>query len=151
MTAASTIGQKTVVIGNDVEVGAGTTIDRGVSGDTIIGEGTKLDNQVHIGHGAVIGRNCLFAAQVGIGGKAIIEDNVTLWGQVGISKDLRIGAGAVVMAQSGVPASLEGGKAYFGTPAEDAQLKRREIVWIKRIPELWEKVRQLSPSNRNEN
>lgn len=140
-----------VVIGNDVEVGAGTTIDRGVSGDTIIGEGTKLDNQVHIGHGAVIGRNCLFAAQVGIGGKAIIEDNVTLWGQVGISKDLRIGAGAVVMAQSGVPASLEGGKAYFGTPAEDAQLKRREIVWIKRIPELWEKVRQLSPSNRNEN
>lgn len=128
------------VIEDDVEIGANTTIDGGVSGDTIIGRGTKLDNMVHIGHGAVIGKNCLFAAQVGIGGKAIIEDNVILWGQVGVSKDLTIGANAVVLAQSGVPSSLEGGKMYFGYPAEEARYKRRELAWIKRIPEIWEKV-----------
>ena len=132
-----------VVIEDDVEIGAGTTVDRGVSGDTVIGKGTKLDNLVHIGHGAVIGSNCLFAAQVGVGGKAIIEDGVTLWGQVGVSKDLVIGRGATVLAQSGVPSSLKPGKVYFGYPAEEAGLKRREFVWIKRIPEIWEKVRNL--------
>lgn len=131
-----------VVIENDVEIGAGCTIDKGVSGDTIIGQGTKLDNMIHIGHGTVIGRNCLFAAQVGIGGKAIIEDNVILWGQVGVSKDLVIGKNAVVLAQSGVPSSLEGGKVYFGYPAEDAKTKKRELAWIKRIPEMWEKLTQ---------
>ncbi len=129
-----------VIIEDHVEIGAGTTIDKGVSGDTIIGQGTKLDNHIHIGHGAVIGKNCLFAAQVGIGGKAIIEDEVILWGQVGVSKDLTIGKGAVVLAQSGVPASLEGGKTYFGSPAVDAKTKMRELTWIKRIPEIWEKV-----------
>ncbi len=129
-----------VIIHDDVEIGACTTIDKGVSGDTIVGQGTKLDNHVHIGHGAVIGKNCLFAAQVGIGGKAIIEDEVTLWGQVGVSKDLTIGKGAVVMAQSGVPASLEGNRAYFGSPAGDARPKMKELAWIKRIPELWEKI-----------
>ncbi len=129
-----------VVIHDGVEIGACTTIDKGVSGDTIIGAGTKLDNHIHIGHGAVIGKNCLFAAQVGIGGKAIIEDEVILWGQVGVSKDLTIGKGAILMAQSGVPASLEGGKSYFGSPAGDARPKMRELAWIKRIPELWEKV-----------
>lgn len=129
-----------VIIEDDVEIGAGTTIDKGVSGDTLIGRGTKLDNHIHIGHGAVIGKNCLFAAQVGIGGKAIIEDEVILWGQVGVSKDLTIGKGAVVLAQSGVPASLEGGKTYFGSPVVDAKTKMRELGWIKRIPEMWEKI-----------
>jgi UDP-3-O-[3-hydroxymyristoyl] glucosamine N-acyltransferase len=129
-----------VVIHDDVEIGAGATIDKGVSGDTIIGAGTKLDNHIHIGHGAVIGKNCLFAAQVGIGGKAIIEDEVILWGQVGVSKDLNIGKGAIVMAQSGVPASIDGGKAYFGSPVGEAKPKMKELAWIKRIPELWEKV-----------
>jgi len=129
-----------VIIESDVEIGAGCTIDKGVSGDTIIGQGTKLDNMIHIGHGTVIGRNCLFAAQVGIGGKAHIEDNVILWGQVGVSKDLVIGKDAVVLAQSGVPSSLEGGKTYFGSPAEEARTKMKELTWIKRIPELWEKV-----------
>lgn len=129
-----------VIIEDDVEIGAGTTIDKGVSGDTIIGQGTKLDNHIHIGHGAVIGRNCLFAAQVGVGGKAIIEDEVILWGQVGVSKDLTIGKGAIVLAQSGVPSSLEGGKTYFGTPAGEAKPKMRELGWVRRIPEIWEKV-----------
>ncbi|WP_118952467.1 UDP-3-O-(3-hydroxymyristoyl)glucosamine N-acyltransferase [Taibaiella helva] len=132
-----------VVIHDDVEIGAATTIDKGVSGDTIIGQGTKIDNHVHIGHGAVIGRNCLFAAQVGIGGKAIIEDEVILWGQVGVSKDLTIGKGAVVYAQSGVPSSLEGGKTYFGSPAEEARTKMRDLGWIKRIPWIWEKVKNM--------
>lgn len=75
-----------------------------------------------------------------MGGKAIIEDEVILWGQVGVSKDLTIGKGAIVYAQSGVPASLEGGKVYFGSPVEDAKSKMRELHWIKRIPELWEKL-----------
>ena len=129
-----------VIIEDDVEVGAGCTIDIGVSGDTIIGRGTKLDNHIHVGHGAVIGRNCLFAAQVGVGGKAIIEDEVILWGQVGVSKDLTIGKSAVVYAQSGVASSLEGGKIYFGSPVEDAKTKMKELNWIKRIPEMWEKL-----------
>jgi len=131
-----------VLIEDDVEIGACCTIDKGVSGDTIIGHGTKLDNHIHIGHGAVIGRNCLFAAQVGIGGKAIIEDEVILWGQVGVSKDLVIGKGAIVYAQSGVAASIEGGKVYFGSPVEDAKTKMKELNWIKRIPEIWEKLKQ---------
>lgn len=129
-----------VIIHDHVEIGAACTIDKGVSGDTIIGAGTKFDNQVHIGHGAIIGKNCLFAAQVGVGGKAIIEDEVTLWGQVGVSKDLRIGKGAIVYAQSGVPSSLEGGKVYFGSPVEEAREKMKELNWIKRIPEMWEKL-----------
>ncbi|SKD08331.1 UDP-3-O-[3-hydroxymyristoyl] glucosamine N-acyltransferase [Chitinophaga ginsengisegetis] len=131
-----------VIIESDVELGAGCTIDKGVSGDTIIGRGTKLDNMIHIGHGTVIGRNCLIAAQAGIAGKAKIEDNVILWGQVGVNKDLTIGKGAVVLAQSGVPASLEGGKTYFGSPVEEARTKKKELAWIKRIPEMWEKLKE---------
>ena len=129
-----------VVIEDHVEIGAGCTIDRGVTAETRIGKGTKMDNMVHIGHDTTVGKNCLFAAQVGIAGGTIIEDGVTLWGQVGVSKTLTIGANAVVLAQSGVPSSLAGGKTYFGYPAEDASIKRRELVWIKRIPELWKKV-----------
>ncbi|MES1159906.1 MAG: UDP-3-O-(3-hydroxymyristoyl)glucosamine N-acyltransferase [Bacteroidota bacterium] len=129
-----------VVIEDDVEIGAGCTIDRGVSHDTRIGKGTKMDNMIHIGHDTVTGKNCLFAAQVGIAGAVEIGNGVILWGQAGVSKTLSIGDNAVVLAQSGIPASLEGGKVYFGSPAEDASLKKRELVWIKRIPELWKKV-----------
>jgi UDP-3-O-[3-hydroxymyristoyl] glucosamine N-acyltransferase len=129
-----------VVVEDDVEIGANCTIDRGVSGDTLIGAGTKIDNLVHIGHDTTVGRNCLFAAQAGIAGATIIEDEVILWGQVGVSKTLTIGKGAEIYAQSGVPASLEGGKKYFGSPAEDALTKKKELVWMKRIPILWEKV-----------
>ncbi|NCI45135.1 UDP-3-O-(3-hydroxymyristoyl)glucosamine N-acyltransferase [Sediminibacterium soli] len=129
-----------VVIEDEVEIGAGCTIDRGVTAETRIGKGTKMDNMVHIGHDVTVGKNCLFAAQVGIGGGTVIEEGVVLWGQVGVSKTLTIGANAVVLAQSGVPSSLKGGKTYFGYPAEEASVKRRELVWIKRIPELWKKV-----------
>lgn len=133
-----------VILEDQVEVGAGCTIDRGVSGDTIIGRGTKLDNQVHVGHGVVIGKNCLIAAQVGIGGKTIIEDEVILWGQVGVSKDLLIGKGAVVYAQSGIAQSIDGGKNYFGSPAQDARTQMKELNWIKRIPEIWTKLKGRS-------
>ena len=129
-----------VIIGDDVEIGASCTIDRGVTNDTVIGRGTKMDNMIHVGHDTTIGNNCLIAAQVGIAGAVKIGNGVILWGQVGVSKTLSIGDNAVVLAQSGVPASLEGNKTYFGYPADDAAIKKREIVWIKRIPELWKKV-----------
>lgn len=129
-----------VVIEDDVEIGAGCTIDRGVTADTRIGAGTKMDNMVHIGHDVVIGKNCLFAAQVAIAGGTTLKDGVTLWGQVGVSKTLTINNNVTVLAQSGVGNDLEEGKIYWGSPADDATVKKRELVWIKRIPELWKKV-----------
>ena len=132
-----------VLIEDYVEIGAGCTIDRGVSHDTVIGAGTKFDNQVHIGHDSVIGKNCLFAAQVAVAGAVEIKDGVVLWGQVGVSKTLTIGENAVVYAQSGVAQSIEGNKVYFGSPVDDASVKKRELVWIKRIPEMWEKLKNL--------
>jgi UDP-3-O-[3-hydroxymyristoyl] glucosamine N-acyltransferase len=127
-----------VIIGNKVEIGACCTIDKGVSGDTIIGSGTKMDNHIHVGHDTVIGRNCLFAAQVGIAGVVTIEDDVILWGQVGVQKDLTIGKGAVVLGQSGVGKTLEGGKTYFGSPTSDARIKMKELALMKRLPEVFE-------------
>jgi UDP-3-O-[3-hydroxymyristoyl] glucosamine N-acyltransferase len=131
-----------VIIENNVEIGAGCTIDRGVSADTIIGRGTKFDNMIHIGHDVVIGKNCLIAAQVGIAGCTIVGDGVTMWGQAGISKTLKIGDNAVVLAQSGVGENIGDGQVYFGTPAGPALQKQKELVWIKRIPEIWAKVNQ---------
>ena len=133
-----------VIIEDNVEIGANCTIDRGVTASTLIGKGTKMDNLVHIGHDTNVGHNCLLAAQVGIAGASVIEDGVVLWGQVGVSKTLTIGKNAVVFAQSGVPSSLDANKTYFGSPAVDAQQKRKEFVWIKRIPEMWEKLKQLT-------
>lgn len=132
-----------VIIEDFVEIGAGCTIDKGVSSNTIIGAGTKMDNLCHIGHDTVIGKNCLFAAQVGIAGVVTIEDGVTMWGQVGVNKTLRVGAGAVIMGQSGIPSDVEGGKVYLGSPIQDLGTKRKEFVWIKRIPEMWEKIKNL--------
>jgi UDP-3-O-[3-hydroxymyristoyl] glucosamine N-acyltransferase len=136
-----------VVIEDDVEIGAGCMIDRGVSGDTIIGRGSRLDNMIHIGHDTVLGNNCLLAAQVGIAGAVVIGNGVTLWGQVGVSKTLNIGDNVTVLAQSGVGGTIEPGKVFFGTPAEDASVKKRELVWIKRIPELWQKVKDRSENS----
>lgn len=132
-----------VIIEDDVEIGAGCTIDRGVSGDTIIGRGTKIDNQVHIGHGTVIGKNCLFAAQVGIAGKVNIGDNVIIWGQAGISKDLTIGSDTVILARSGVGKSLKGGITYFGSPAREARRVWKEMAVSTQLPEMWEKLKKL--------
>ena len=131
-----------VVIEDNVEIGALCTIDKGVSADTRIGKGTKLDNQIHIGHDTVVGQNCLMAAQVGVAGVVTIEDDVTLWGQVGVQKDLTIGKGAVVLGQSGVGKSIEGNRTYFGSPVQDARHKMKEIAYLKRINELFENENQ---------
>jgi UDP-3-O-[3-hydroxymyristoyl] glucosamine N-acyltransferase len=130
-----------VVLEDDVEIGALCTIDRGVSGDTRVGKGSKLDNQVHVGHDTVIGQNCLLAAQVGLAGCVILEDGVTLWGQVGVPSDVRIGANAVVMGQSGVMSSVEGGKSYLGSPAREAREKLKEIALIRKLPDLLERLK----------
>jgi len=129
-----------VIIEDDVEIGANCTIDRGVSAETVIGKGSKMDNLIHVGHDTVIGKNCLFAAQTGIAGVVNIGDGVTVWGQCGISKTLSIGNNATLLAMTGVNSDLQGGKIYWGVPAEEASNKKRELVWIKRIPQLWEKI-----------
>ncbi len=130
-----------VVIENNVGIGALCTIDKGVTGDTTIGEGTKIDNQVHVGHDTVIGKKCLIASQTGIAGCVIIEDEVTLWGQVGTTSGITIGAKAVIMGQTGVTKSVEGGKSYFGTPIEESREKLKQLANIKRIPEIIEKLK----------
>jgi UDP-3-O-[3-hydroxymyristoyl] glucosamine N-acyltransferase len=129
-----------VIIEDKVEIGANCTIDKGVSGDTIIGMGTKMDNMVHIGHDTQIEANCLFAAQVGVAGGVKIKAGVTIWGQAGVGKTLTIGENATLLARTGVVGDIEGNKVYMGFPAEEASIKRRELVWIKRIPQLWKKM-----------
>ncbi len=132
-----------VEIEDDVEIGANCTIDRGVSDKTKIGKGSKLDNLVHLGHEVVIGKNCLIAAQVGIAGGTTIGDGVILWGQVGVNKTISIGDNAVVMGQAGITSSIEGNKSYWGTPIQEFYSKRKELVLLKRLPEIWEKVKRL--------
>ncbi len=130
-----------VVIGDNVDIGASCTIDRGVTANTIIGEGSKLDNQIQVGHDTIIGKKCLIASHTGIAGCVVIEDEVTLWGQVGVISGITIGKGAVVYAQSGVAGSLEGGKNYFGSPAGEARAKMKELSIIKSIPSLLKKAK----------
>ena len=132
-----------VVIEDDVEIGANCTIDRGVSADTKIGKGSKLDNLVHLGHEVIVGKNCIIAAQVGIAGGTKLGDGVTLWGQVGVNKTIEIGDNAVVMGQAGITRSIEGNKTYWGTPIEEFYSKRKELVLIKRLPEIWDKIKNL--------
>lgn len=123
-----------VVIEDHVDLGASCTIDSGVSGSTRIGEGSKLDNQVHVGHDTVIGKKCLIASQTGIAGCVVIEDEVTIWGQVGMTSGITIGTKAVILAQSGISKSLEGHTTYFGYPAEEARKKYKELASIRKIP-----------------
>lgn len=130
-----------VVIEDHVDIGAACTIDRGVTGDTTIGEGTKIDCQVQIGHDTVLGKKCLVAAQVGIAGCCVIEDEVTIWGQVGIASAVTIGAKAVLQAKSGVSKSLQGGKVYYGVPVGEVREKLREMAVLKSLPQLLEKLK----------
>ena len=122
-----------VVIENNVDIGAACTIDKGVTGDTTIGEGSKLDNQIQIGHDTVIGKKCLIASQTGIAGCCIIEDEVTIWGQVGTNSGITIGKGAVILGQTGVTKSVKGGKSYFGTPIAESRQKLKELAILKRM------------------
>jgi UDP-3-O-[3-hydroxymyristoyl] glucosamine N-acyltransferase len=129
-----------VVIEDDVEIGAGCMIDRGVTHDTRIGAGSKLDNLIHIAHDVVIGKNCLLAAATAIAGMTTLKDGVTVWGSCVINKTLTIGENAVLLARTGVGNNLEANKTYWGAPAQEASIIKRELIWIKRIPALWEKV-----------
>jgi UDP-3-O-[3-hydroxymyristoyl] glucosamine N-acyltransferase len=122
-----------VVIQDDVEIGAGSTIDRGANRDTIIGEGTKIDNLVQIGHNVVIGRHCVIVAQVGISGSCVIEDFVALGGQVGLAGHLHIGAGAQVGAASGVMNDIPAGQRWFGVPAQPAREHFRDIANLRKL------------------
>ena len=130
-----------VVIEDNVGIGALCTIDKGVTGDTMIGAGTKLDNQVHVGHDTIIGKKCLIAGQVGIAGCVVIEDEVTMWGQSGTTSGITIGAKAVIMGQSGVSKSVEGDKTYYGTPIDEAREKFKQFANLKKIPEILNKLK----------
>lgn len=132
-----------VVIGNHVEIGANSTLDKGVTSDTRVGDYTKFDNHVQVGHDTQIGRYCLIGAFCAIAGVTKIEDNVILWASVVVDKDLVIGEGAVMLATSGTDKSLEGGKTYFGRPAMEARKAWQELALIRKLPEIWEKVRKL--------
>lgn len=132
-----------VVVEDNVHIGALCTIDKGVTGDTTIGWGTIIDNQVHVGHDTKIGRKCLFAAQTGIAGCVIIEDEVTLWGQVGTTSGITIGEKAVVLGQTGVTKSIEGSKTYFGTPIEESREKLKQFANIKKIPNIIEEIKEI--------
>ena len=131
-----------VLIENNVELGALCSIDRGVTGTTKIGAGSKLDAQVHVGHDTSIGKKCLMAAQVGIAGCCVIEDNVTLWGQVGLASEVIIRSGAVVLGKGGIMGELEGNKTYMGAPAIEARAKWRELALIRKLPEIIEDLQR---------
>jgi UDP-3-O-[3-hydroxymyristoyl] glucosamine N-acyltransferase len=124
-----------VVIEDQVDIGVGCTVCRGVSADTLIGSGTKIDAQVHLGHDVRIGKHCLIAAQVGIAGNTTLGDRVVLYGQVGIAQNLHIGDDAVILAKSGVSKDLEGGKTYFGAPAGEVRSMYRELAALRHLPE----------------
>ncbi|WP_375238690.1 UDP-3-O-(3-hydroxymyristoyl)glucosamine N-acyltransferase [Aurantibacter sp.] len=131
-----------VVIEDNVHIGVGCTIDKGVSGDTTIGEGSKLDNQIQVGHDTVIGKKCLIASQTGIAGCCVIEDEVTIWGQVGTNSGITIGKKAVILGQTGVTKSVKGEKTYFGTPIEESRNKLKELALLRRLPNILEQLKK---------
>ncbi len=131
-----------VILGDNVEVGALCSIDRGVTGDTIIGKGTKFDNHCQVGHDTYIGLDCLIGSHAAIAGVTRIEDEVIIWGRVAINKDIVIGKGAIILATSAVDKSLEGGKTYFGAPAEEVRKKWRELAALRQLPDFMQKMQQ---------
>jgi len=124
-----------VLIESNVEIGALCSIDAGVTGLTTIGRGTKIDNQVQVGHDTQIGESCLFAAGVGVAGCVKIDNNVTFWGQVGCASGVHIGDGVTVLAQSGISKDLEPGKTYFGSPCGEVKEKFKEMAALRMLPE----------------
>jgi len=132
-----------VVIEDNVEIGANTCIDRGALGSTTIGNGSKIDNLVQIGHNNKIGRHVIMCGQVGVSGSCQIEDYAILAGSAGIADHVTIGQGAVVMARSGVAGNVGAGTQVFGSPAKDKRVAYKEQVAISKLPELLKKVKQL--------
>lgn len=125
-----------VIVGDNVEIGALCAIDRGVTSDTIIGDGTKMDNHCQVGHDTIIGRNCLIGSHAAIAGVTEIEDDVILWGRVCVNKDLVVGKGAVILATSAVDKSVAPGETLFGTPARDVRKQWRQQAAMAQLPEL---------------
>ncbi len=136
----------TVEIGNDVEIGANACVDRGALGPTVIGDGTKLDNMVHIGHSCRLGRHVVIAAQTGLSGGVIVEDYVVMGGQVGSGEGVHVGARAKVGGQAGLLPSkrYEGGQNYWGTPARRHREHLGRLALVNRIPKLIEKLDALA-------
>lgn len=130
-----------VVIDHDVEIGANCTIDKGVTGDTFIGAGTKLDNLIQVGHDTIIGKRCLIASQVGIAGAVVIEDNVTLWGQVGIRSGITVRKGGTFMGKAGITKSSKADTIYTGNPAEEVRIKLKEYAALRKLPEIIDKLK----------
>ncbi len=135
-----------VEIGNDVEIGANTTIDRARFGKTLIGEGSKIDNLVQIGHNCVIGKHCLIISLTGISGSVRLGDYVTCAGQVGIAGHVTIGDNAVLTGRTGVTHSLEGGIVYCGRPAKPFRDDMKLQAHVRRLPKLVERVKALEES-----
>ena len=131
-----------VTIGDNVHIGSSCTIDRGVTSKTTINFGTKLDNQIQIGHDTIIGKNCLIASQTGIAGCCVIEDDVTIWGQVGTNSGITIGSNSTILGQTGVTKSVVGNKTYFGTPIEESRLKLKELAILRKLPQIVEKLKE---------
>lgn len=132
-----------VVVQDNVEIGANCAIDRGTMGDTIIGEGSKLDNLVHIAHNVKLGKGCLVTGQVGIAGSSIVGDYVAIGGQSGVTDHVEVGSHARIAARTGVTKSIPGDKTYAGMPAIEIMEKNRTDVLVRRLPELVKKVNEL--------
>ena len=132
-----------VVLGDDVEIGSNSTIDRATFGLTLVGDGTKIDNQVQVGHNVHIGNHCVIAALAGIAGSAVIKNNVRIGAQSGINGHIEIGDGVTVGARGGVTASVEPGKVISGFPAIDHNLERKVMVARQRVPDLLRRVKRL--------
>ena len=135
-----------VVLENDTEVGAGSCIDRATTGKTVIGAGTKIDNQVQIGHNVRVGKACAMSAQTGISGSCVLEDGVTLGGKVGIADHLRVGAGAKVAAMSGLFRDVPAGGSVFGYPALEFKESFRLVAALRKLPDLLRRVGKLERS-----
>lgn len=129
-----------VIVGDDVEIGANVTIDRGALGPTVIGKGTKIDNLVQIAHNVQIGEHCLLVAQVGVAGSSKLGNYVVLAGQVGIAGHLSIGNRVTLAAQSGVMHNIPDGETWLGYPAQPNQDAKRQMIAVRRLPELLKRV-----------
>lgn len=132
-----------VIIGDDVEIGANTTIDRATTSATVIGRGTKIDNQVHIAHNVTIGEHCIIAGKVGISGSCRIGNRVVLAGQVGLADHVSIGDGAVVLARAAVLNDLPAGGTYSGIPAHPHREDLRELAAARKLPDALREIREL--------
>jgi len=132
-----------VEIGDDVEIGANSTVDRARFGKTVVGSGTKIDNLVHIAHNVKIGKNCIFAAQFGVAGSSTIGDGVTAAGQVGIISHMTIGAGSTIVSKAAVMQDVPPGSTVSGIPAHDHHRNLREQAAARKLPELMQRIRDL--------